>query len=58
MYGPPIQLRVVGKQEEVFDCIRLTELPKLEQSELCSVVADSRFGNTMLAEQLAKDCRS
>jgi len=49
---------VVGKQEEVFDCIRLTELPKLEQSELCSVVADSRFGNTMLAEQLAKDCRS
>jgi len=57
VYGLPIRLRMVGKQE-VFDHIRLTELPKLEQSELCPVVADICFGNTMLAEQLVKDCHS
>jgi hypothetical protein len=54
-YGLPIRLRVVGKQE-VFDHIYFTELPKLERSELCPVVTDNHFGNTMLGEQLAKDC--
>jgi hypothetical protein len=55
-YGLPIRLRVVEKQKEVFDHVHLTELPKLERSELCPVVTDSRFGNTMLAKQLAEDC--
>jgi hypothetical protein len=58
VYGLPIRLRVVGKREEVFDHIRLTELLKLERSELRPVVADICFGNIMLAEQLVKDCHS
>jgi len=56
-YGLTIRLRVVGKRE-VFAHIHFTELPKLERSELCPIVTDNHFGNTMLAEQLPKYCHS
>ena len=58
VYALPIQLRVVGKWEEVFDRISLTELLKLERRELRPVVAGNRFGNTVLVKQLVKDCHS